>query len=326
MVKNVVSLTFLLLPIALFSQAIEYIPQEGLIEWFTLDEADSTGHVNSTPYTYFQSTAVDNRFEQAGRAQSFNFDQEYIQGPCDDFSSTDRTMAFWAKFDVETTENFLVGYGGGPSGTSTLLFANSYQCGAQGVLAHSEHSCQGFFTTPLSVLLEDNWNHIALTSDSTGSKLYVNGVLLSQSNQLGSVTVDGRSFFIGGGPNPNGLTLEENYIGMLDDVGFWNRALSTTEIMTLYEAPAPILGCMDENACNYMSDANLQDECIYPLFNNDCEAGALACGPGQIWNVSMQQCLSVGLFDSDFDGCVTASDLLDFLAAFESCETINPEE
>lgn len=319
--KKLLIFIHLLIPTALFSQALEYIPQDGLIEWFTLDEGDSIGYINSTPFTYSQSTAVSNRFGQSGRAQSFNSNQEYIQGPCNGFSSTDRTLAFWAKFDIETTENFLLGYGGGPSGTSTLLFANSNQCGAQGVLAHSQHSCQGFFTTPLSVLEEDNWNHIALTSDTEGSKLYINGALLAQSIQLGPVTVEERSFFIGGGPHPNGLSLEENYIGMLDDVGFWNRALSATEIMELYEAPAPILGCMDENACNFMIVANLQDACTYPLFNNDCEAGALACGPGQIWDISIQQCLSVGLFDSDFDGCVTASDLLDFLSAFENCDS-----
>ena len=79
-------------------------------------------------------------------------------------------------------------------------------------------------------------------------------------------------------------------------------------------------GCTDPFACNYNPDAVCDDgSCIYPVFNNDCEAGAAACGDGQVWIVETQECLTISLFDSDFDGCVTGSDLLDFLSAFGYC-------
>lgn len=79
------------------------------------------------------------------------------------------------------------------------------------------------------------------------------------------------------------------------------------------------VGCTDDQACNYDSEALIDEGCIYPLFDGDCLAGAQACGEGQVWNAELQVCVTISLFDSNFDGCVTNSDLLDFLAAYGLC-------
>jgi hypothetical protein len=78
-------------------------------------------------------------------------------------------------------------------------------------------------------------------------------------------------------------------------------------------------GCMDTSACNFDSSALINGNCIYPLFEDDCGAGAIACGEGQLWIPESQQCVTITLFDSNYDGCVTGLDLLDFLAAFGYC-------
>lgn len=153
------------------------------------------------------------------------------------------------------------------------------------------------------------------------------------------------------------------WIGQVDDFGFWNRALSEEEILALYNAelPAPgctdaeacnfneaanendgtcfypdtcgicggdnstCVGCMDSAACNFDTSALVEGECVYPLFDGNCDAGAIACGEGQIWIPESQQCITISLFDSNFDGCVTGSDLLDFLSAFGYCLESEPE-
>ena len=81
-----------------------------------------------------------------------------------------------------------------------------------------------------------------------------------------------------------------------------------------------VQGCMDPDACNYNEAATDPGSCVYPILGNDCSAGSIACGEGQIWNQSTQTCISPSSFDSNGDGCVTSSDLLDMLLVFDTCQ------
>ena len=79
-----------------------------------------------------------------------------------------------------------------------------------------------------------------------------------------------------------------------------------------YELPGAVVwGCTDEGACNFNSEANLDDE--------SCEYGCLNCGPGTVWDESVQLCVGANPSDTDFDGCVGMTDLLDLLSVFGTC-------
>ena len=82
-----------------------------------------------------------------------------------------------------------------------------------------------------------------------------------------------------------------------------------------YELPGAVVwGCTDEGACNFNSEANLDDE--------SCEYGCLNCGPGTVWDESVQLCVGANPSDTDFDGCVGMTDLLDLLSVFGTCNEI----
>ena len=78
-------------------------------------------------------------------------------------------------------------------------------------------------------------------------------------------------------------------------------------------------GCNDENACNYSMLAVCSVDCIYPLVGEDCEAGAVACAEGTVWDDESQTCIVANPSDSNFDGCVQLNDLLDLLSAYGTC-------
>jgi uncharacterized protein (TIGR02145 family) len=76
-------------------------------------------------------------------------------------------------------------------------------------------------------------------------------------------------------------------------------------------------GCTNPMACNYQLEANIDDgSCV------SCETLASACGEGTVWDPFNQECIVAIPTDTDFDGCVTAGDVLNLLATFGTCPPI----
>ncbi|MEN9328307.1 MAG: hypothetical protein RI947_1115 [Candidatus Parcubacteria bacterium] len=93
-------------------------------------------------------------------------------------------------------------------------------------------------TTPVSAAVPLNqWTHVAATYNGSSSKVYVNGKLQSQLNGLsGSITNTNNDLGIGA------IATGSNYFpGDIDEARIYNRALSDTEIRSLYDwAPGPV--------------------------------------------------------------------------------------
>ena len=86
----------------------------------------------------------------------------------------------------------------------------------------------------LGLLLENRWQHIALTYDQTSgiAVLYWNGLAVATEN-LGSFTpLTTEDLYFGTRPSPDVWF----YSGLLDEVGIYNRALSAEEIRSILNA------------------------------------------------------------------------------------------
>ena len=93
-----------------------------------------------------------------------------------------------------------------------------------------------------------------------------------------------------------------------------------------------ISGCNDTSACNYSETDICNNACVYPLIDNDCNAGAVACSEGTVWDSSTQTCVVANLpylnepgeiaelnpcyFDTNFNGLVDVTDLMNILSVF----------
>ena len=78
-------------------------------------------------------------------------------------------------------------------------------------------------------------------------------------------------------------------------------------------------GCSDNEACNYVASDVCTNSCVYPVINNDCDAGEIACGIGTKWNPELQECEVFRPTDTNFDGCVQLNDMLNLLSDYGLC-------
>ena len=74
-------------------------------------------------------------------------------------------------------------------------------------------------------------------------------------------------------------------------------------------------GCLEPDACNFDPAAECEGEpCIYT-----CCPGPGCCDEGTAWSWESNTCVVVAPSDTDFDGCVGMTDLLDLLSVFGTC-------
>jgi hypothetical protein len=82
------------------------------------------------------------------------------------------------------------------------------------------------------------WRHIAISSDSAGTRMYVDGQLKLEDNTVPSATrLEPANFIIGAAGNyPSGILSGYYYNGKMSGVGFYNRALTASEIQQNFNA------------------------------------------------------------------------------------------
>lgn len=154
-----------------------------------------------------------------------------------DVSATGVTLAFWAKM----SGNFLAGLKT-QTGTAGALQAGFSPQLRIGYWSWSTISLNLYGTTPrfdLSQALTPadlrGWHHWAFCADSSGVRVYADGVLVgsSTSSVLSAATIGGLTL-LGSSNNP------EPYgwggAGWVDEVCAWSRALSADEVASLYQA------------------------------------------------------------------------------------------
>ncbi|MHC4629202.1 MAG: LamG domain-containing protein [Planctomycetota bacterium] len=87
-------------------------------------------------------------------------------------------------------------------------------------------------------IVTGSWIHVAATFDSSTVKLYYNGVEDASAVRVGSIPASTSALRIGA--VATGGTVTQNFMGLMDEVYIYDRALSVDEINTLKSAPVPV--------------------------------------------------------------------------------------
>ena len=117
----------------------------------------------------------------------------------------------------------------------------------------------------------NGWYALTLTKQGSDYKKYLNGVLESAYSAPLSENYNHDVAF-----RISGISADvQIFDGDIDDVGFWNRALTQQEVFALYNEESSTTGCTDEQACNYNPEANVDD--------GSCVDASLIAAFGTAW-------------------------------------------
>lgn len=229
---------FIMLLVACFTsimtaQVPSYVPTNGLVGYWPFNGNANDVSTNANNGTNNGAILTTDRFGNVNSAYSFNGTSHYIKVL--DNNSLDLTqnltLSSWIEPNSLNNEQAILGKGTNIGHTWYALHHNVLNPKKTGISLQNLPAVSTCFINS-SQLSINNWNHLLATYNGSELKLYLNGVLVNTTTKNIQLM-------------PNSLTdlfigCELNnfrfFNGKLDDIGIWNRALTTDEISNLYNA------------------------------------------------------------------------------------------
>jgi hypothetical protein len=254
--KKLTFLTAILITSLSFAQVPNYVPTNGLVGWwpFNGNANDESGNGNNF-ITFGPQLSIDrnNNLQQAYHFNGTQTNAEYlILNDLTDLNSQNYTYSIWF-----ITDSFYPNIN--PSSPfdfsnynwQSILSINSNDWNI-GEAVHSflsipnstisneqwtqPTSYQGLFSE--NKIIQDNWYNLTVTFNQNNTKIYLNGNFIFQYNSQLSFN-NQFDLIIGGVRKGTNMIPMAGFNGTIDDIGWWNRALTACEIKNLYNAGIP---------------------------------------------------------------------------------------
>ena len=200
-----------------YKGSLNPVPRNGLLAEYLFNGNTSDSSGNNYNSTGVPGTYQEDRLGNPGSAMYFN--DQWLESPefqLGVFSlSEDKTISFWYK------------PGSFYSAKSTLFYHDSWS-----VYINSSYNTiltfsAGGDTLTKSDIPDETWRHVVLLKGENAIYLYVDGERQSGSISIHNISEDypDNDFGFGSG--------DDGYIGLVDDIRIYNRALSQEEIYSL---------------------------------------------------------------------------------------------
>jgi len=217
---------------------------DGLVEYWGLDgdySAEVTdSHVGTLQTTGLGSgTFVTGKFGQGIDLENSSGNQAYIVigGDENDFDFAGQSMSISLWYTIESLYTGWQCLAAKGEGSSWRLHRNSnsnYGSTTTDINFHTSINVTGYGALDQQ---DGSWHHVVATADAVnGGSLYVDGSLVDSVS--GSIAIVGNdvAMQIAGNPGAAG----RGWDGILDDVGIWNRALTSDEVSLIWNGGAGI--------------------------------------------------------------------------------------
>jgi hypothetical protein len=230
--------TFVFFGASVQAQVPSYVPADGLVGWlpFNGNANDESGNGNNG--TLNGATLTSDRNGISASAFSFNGIEDNITVPHDQqFDSQTYSISVWVSFSTESTPS-TGGFNVNPAilsrlgPSNTVTYDNWVLYEADGIAGFSYGNPVVYGGGMLEQFNDGNWHHLAMTVASDSVRFYFNGQLSSSLERGPDLIFNDEPIRLGRCQAAYWKAFE----GLLDDVGFWNRALDLCEIRALYNA------------------------------------------------------------------------------------------
>jgi hypothetical protein len=228
---------------ALFAQVPSYVPTNGLVGYwpFSGNANDQTPSGNNG--TVNGATLTTDRFGNSNSSYEFNGTSNIINFGSSQslINLSNFTYSLWINRSSNCADDAIIisNYGGNWEGN--LLFGKLIGSGNAQIRLHKLNQIIGSETD----IVDNQWINLVAVKDLNSIKIYKNGVLIQATDLTNFVSINNTSFpfVIGGG----GWGNSNYFMGKVDDLGVWNRALSQSEITSMYN------GLTYSDTCNAVS-------------------------------------------------------------------------
>jgi hypothetical protein len=250
--KNLTFLTAILIASLSFAQVPSYVPTTGLIGWWPFNGNANDASGNGNNGTVNGATLTADRNSVANKAYNFNGTSNFISiNPSSQAFPNGISISIWAKISgLNSNTNcnlgcaqFLVSRSNDFSnGHFKIGYSqNTVAAGGQkfGGSINSASGAGNVNGTTAYTYPQTTWKHLVITYNNSQVKLYINGLLNATTNYTTPITNINSLIYFGRHVD---ATYSYFVNGQLDDIGIWNRALTTCEVTNLYSTPVVSAG------------------------------------------------------------------------------------
>jgi hypothetical protein len=227
--KKLLFISILFASMQALAQIPSYVPVYGLLSYFPLDGNGNDANGNANSLTNYGAVPTTDRFNNANAAFSFNGSTQYLINNTPNFifnPNSTFTVSLWHNRNTSSVVGIPIMHATNAANNFIWIF----QTGATNMQFGTNKQQAAWFWAQ-STSTTNVWTHIVMVYNAGVMTLYKDNVLVATTNFTHTgVTSTTLPLYIGRGIGGN------YFSGKIDDIGIWNRCLTTCEINDLFTA------------------------------------------------------------------------------------------
>jgi hypothetical protein len=227
--KKLVFISILMASLQALAQIPSYVPVYGLLSYYPFNGNGNDANSNANSLTNYGAVPTTDRFNNANAAFSFNGSTQYLINNTPNFTfnpNSTFTVSLWHNRNTSSVVGIPIMHATNAAGNFIWIF----QTGATSMQFGTNKQQAAWFWAQ-STSTTNVWTHIVMVYNAGVMTLYKDNVLVATTNFTHTgVTSTTLPLYIGRGIGGN------YFNGKIDDIGIWNRCLTTCEINDLFTA------------------------------------------------------------------------------------------
>ena len=229
-------------PVTLTQSTAPCVPANCLVGYWPFNGNANDESGNGINGTVNGATLTMDRYGNSNSAYNFDGVNDYISLPPNNqiFNTDKFSVSVWIKLDFYTIQwtpdLFIINKGNDATGLQWRIYHQGYMPQSDSVNLVNDIFTNSGRIINGKIIAINQWYNVIMTSDSSQFKSFINGQLIDTKPINGIINKTTNDFTIGA--RFFGSTVQQFYIGVIDDIRIYNCALTQSEVTSLYNENA----------------------------------------------------------------------------------------